>query len=275
MAYAMLALALIIENALEFVFSIVAVTNPLEINFYMDLVIAALALVFIAVLNFAVAVSQIKFGKVILNVFVAWAALVLFVHANGWLITGYQLTSYSIISSPGPLSILWLTYAFFTCAAAPILLLLGLNGPRPKESWSAFKGIIWISGTVVGTAALRLAGIEASTGALLSISAGICMLVLLNEKEQYFISFETSPTLQIKRALLKWKVLYRLSRTSKLDLQNWNRIMQKTMIEDAMKHSDNNFNKAASFIGIPESTLRDRYNKYASQEEEQNIKIPS
>lgn len=269
-AFVILSLVLILQNSLEFLTSLFLASDPATATPYVHAVIASLYILVLSIVHISVVITQKKYGgEELFLFFSAWVLLLGLFHANGILIDSFQLTSFSIISVPGPTYPLLLLYAASAMACVLYLMVRGLRSKDREiqvKSWVALKALSAIIVVILGVVVLRVLGFNSSTAVALPIASTIFLWVLLLDRSDEFLSFEHSWRDQMAIFFIKWKTLFILARKKNINPIEWSDAAEKSIVMGAMKRTSVK-QEAADLLEIKRTTFNRKLDKYKEPEE--------
>lgn len=267
-AFTILSVTLIFQHSLEFIVSLFLVYNPSAIAPYMHVFMASMYIMGMAMMNVCRTVAKSQLADFSFKVLVLMTVGIVFLHSNGLLFGDFQLTKYSVISSPGKYQGIWHMYAAILMTTITGTLLGGVfseDKEIKRRSWVSVKALSPIIVCVVGVVFLQLLGIQASTAIVLPIASAIMLAILMLEEKNELVVFEENIKDQWARFVIKLRigsyVLFNWHGTDRKDLLL---NIDLILVNGAMKRKKTTID-AAGFLKIPRNTLNNLRQKEASQ----------
>lgn len=266
-AFTLLSLVLIFQHALEFVISLLLVFNSANISPYMHIFMASLYLMALAMMNVSRTVADSRLSLFTFKLLSALTIVIALLHASGVLFGEFQLTKYSVISSPGKYQGIWHMYAAILMTAITGTLLGGVfsdEKEKVRRSWVAISAFSPIIICVVAVVLLQVLGFEASTAIALPIASSLMLAILMLEERNEFIVFEENLRDQWARFVIKLRVgLYVLFYWHGTNRKELLRNIDSILVTGAMKRKKTTID-AAEFLSIPRNTLNNLRQKEAN-----------
>lgn len=254
-AFYLVCLALIAQNALEFLSAFTFSTNPAIASYFVDGVMFSLYLFAASLIYFCVTVAQLHHAKLISLLFAAFAVVVAAVHASGLLIASYKAVGYTIISNEGPLYPVFQVYILSVISVLLGTLVYGMTRDNPdikNRCKTTLIGIAPICALGVGVIVFRLLGFNSSTAIVMPIASTFFVWVLMLDQQGQFITFQ-----------IKWRIIWKLATNIKnLNLNEWADEVEKQLVLEAMRTENNNKSAAARLLGSNQTTFHRKADKY-------------
>ena len=257
-AFTILSLILILQHSLEFVISLLLVSNPDSIVPAMHVFMATLYFMALAMMNMAKTIVGSKLADFAFNVLAVMTAGIMLMHANGMLFQSFTLTEYSVISTPSEYQGIWFMYASILLTSIAGVLVSGVyddNKEVNRRSWVAIKALSPIIICSMSVVILRQFGINASTAIALPFASSIMLAILMLEEKNEFLVFEENLKDRWARTVIKLRVgFYVLFNWHGTDRKELLKTIDTILITGAMKRKST-ASDAAEFLNIPRNTL--------------------
>lgn len=254
-AFYIVCLALIAQNALEFLSAFTFSTNPAVAAYFVDGVMFSLYIFAAALIYFCATVAQLGYGKFIISLYAAFGLLVGTLHLSGTLITGYDRVGYTIISIEGAMYPVFQIYILSVIFGILTILIRGIMSPAQDiqaRCKTTLLGIAPICAMGVGVVVFRLLGFNSSSAIVMPLASTFFVWILLLDQRGEFITFR-----------VKWRIIWKLATNIKnLNLADWAEEVEKQLVLEAMRTEGNNKSAAARLLGSNQTTFHRKAEKY-------------
>jgi len=248
-------IALIAQNALEFLSAFTFSANPVIASYFVDGVMFSLYFFAAALVYFCVTVAQIQSARLISSLFAGFALLVGALHLSGQLIDGYVAVGYTIISNEGALYPVFQVYILSVILTLLVTLMHGIIKAEPEiqaRCKTTLLAIAPICGTGVGVIVFRMLGFNSSSAIVMPIASTFFVWVLMLDQRGEFITFR-----------VKWRIIWKLAINIKnLNLTDWAEEVEKQLVLEALRTEGNNKSAAARLLGSNQTTFHRKAEKY-------------
>lgn len=254
-AFYLVCLALIAQNALEFLSAFTFAANHAIASYFVDGVMFSLYIFAAALIYFCVTVAQLRHGKLIVSLFAGFATLVGALHLSGLLIEGYIPAGYTIISVEGALYPVFQLYILSVIIALLGILVYGIQSSAPEiqaRCKTTLFAIAPICAVGVGVIVLRLLGFNSSSAIVMPLASTFFVWILMLDQRGEFIMFR-----------VKWRIIWKLATNIKnLNLTDWAEEVERQLVLEAMRTENNNKSAAARLLGSNQTTFHRKAEKY-------------
>lgn len=254
-AFYIVCLALIAQNALEFLSAFTFGANPAIAKYFVDGVMFSLYVFAAALVYFCATVAQLRHSKIVISLYAAFALLVGALHLSGTLITGYDRVGYTIISLEGGMYPVFQIYILSVIAGILTILIRGIMSPTLEiraRCKTTLLGIAPICAMGVGVVVFRLLGFNSSSAIVMPLASTFFVWILLLDQRGEFITFR-----------VKWRIIWKLATNIKnLNLAEWAEEVEKQLVLEAMRTEGNNKSAAARLLGSNQTTFHRKAEKY-------------
>jgi len=261
-AFNIVCIAMILQNTFEFLGYFTASNNSVLSGLMVDGVMLSLYFVVASSFVFCCMVSGVRFARLITKI--AWCSFAILVclHFSGLIVTGYSITSYTIISVEGLLYPVFQLYVIAAIVTAMYSLSIGARSHSLEVSIRSKKvllGMAPIAFIGLSVVMLRIVGFNSSTALLMPIVTTLFVWVILLDRR-----------IDILTIRIKWKIIWSLVITIRnIKLSEWLELVEKQIIMEALRSQKNNKSAAAKLIGANKTTFHRKLEKYASAEKTQ------
>ena len=252
----LLVIALIAQNCFEFLGYLTYASDTVFSGYMVDGVLISMYAVGASVVMLVMRVCQISSGKLISSVFAGLAGLLVVLHASGLIVSGYSQVGYTIISEEGPLYALFSLYLLSVVGLALVTLIRSRHSKvreirdRSRVTLMAIAPLCLVAVGVIG---FRAIGFNSSSALAMPFASTLFVWVLMIDERGDYLRFK-----------LKWTVLTKLAlRASDIKLSSWNLLIEKMLIEEAMRVCHNNKSEAARLLGLNKTTFHRKAERYA------------
>lgn len=258
-AFNLVCIALILQNALEFLSAFLFTANP-DIAFnFVDGVMFSLYFFAAALVYFSVTVAQPRYASQLAGLFAAFGMLVAGLHLSGLLVAGYTPVGYTIISQPGPLYWVFKLYIIGVVLTSLGTLFRGAITASPElqaRCKTSLLAILPVCALGLGVIVLRSLGYSASTAIAMPIASTLFVWILMMDQRGEFVTFK-----------VKWSIIFRLATNIKnLKLADWADEVEKLLIIEAMRTTKNNKSAAARLLGSNQTTFHRKAEKHLEKQ---------
>ena len=254
-AFYIVCLALIAQNALEFLSAFTFGANPAIAAWFVDGVMFSLYLFAASLIYFCVTVAQLRHAKYYIAFFAGFALLVAGVHLSGLLIESYVAVGYTIISNEGvlyPIFQIYILSVILTILGTLIYGMLSESAEVKARCKSTLIAIAPICALGLGVVLFRLMGFNSSSAILMPIASTFFVWILMLDQRGQFITFQ-----------VKWRIIFKLATNIKnLNLSEWAEEVEKQLVLEAMRTEGNNKSAAARLLGSNQTTFHRKAEKY-------------
>jgi hypothetical protein len=255
-AFVLLCLFFVFQNAVEFLgyFTYLKSTSLGEL--FVHLYLLATYFVFPSLLVFSLALTGSKwFARMRLAAY-SLSCLFALAHAGGFVVDGFIFLGWSVITEPGPLYWIVMSYILLCCAFAVLHLVYQLQTNTSQEVRQNARVALWAFTPIIAVAAgvlgLRLLGFNSSSAVSLPIATVVFLYIMLLHTNGNLFWFST----KLKSILVIMKMDHNVSFDAIICE------LEKVRIHEALKLTEGQQNHAAELLGIPASTLNKRLHKY-------------
>lgn len=267
-AFNIVCLALITQNALEFLSAFSYGANPAIAFYFVDGVMFSLYGFAAALVYFCVTVAQRSYAPLLSRLFASGAALVAGLHLSGLLISGYEVLGYTIISIEGVAYPAFQLYILAVILAAFGSLLHGYMTGTPEiksRCQTTLLAIAPICALGIGVIVLRILGYNASTAIAMPIASTFFAWVLMLDQRGEFVTFK-----------VKWRIIWKLATNiHNLRLADWAEEVEKQLVLEALRTEHNNKSAAARLLGTNQTTFHRKAEKYLARPAKKLRKHPA
>ena len=254
-AFYLVCLALIAQNALEFLSAFIFGANPSIADYFVDGVMFSLYILAAALIFFCATVAQVRRSRLIVGFYAGFAALVGVLHLSGSLVTGYEASGYTLISIEGPLYPVFQIYILSVITGLVTILVRGMMSPAPEvqaRCRTTLLGIAPICAVGLGVVIFRLMGFNSSAAIIMPLASTFFVWILMLDQRGEFITFQ-----------VKWRIIWKLATNIKnLNMAEWAEEVEKQLVLEAMRTERNNKSAAARLLGSNQTTFHRKAEKY-------------
>lgn len=256
--FSLVCISMVLQNAFEFLISITYSSDPrLATQFLHSEMLSIIFLAF-CLLIFSLIVTKKKYIKSIAAIFGIWALVCACLLFTGQLVLGYEQTGYSVISIPGPYYQVFNFYAFVTFQFLLLILVYSAFTENSKVRERSRQVLIAISPIfllILFIQLTRLMGFNSSTAVFMPLTTTFFVAMMVFYQSGSIVIFK-----------IKWKAIWKLAVTMRnVKLNEWVGLVEKLLVEEAMREKANNQTEAAKLIGSNQSTISRKFKKYESQ----------
>lgn len=254
-AFNLVCIALILQNALEFLSAFIYGSNPALALYFVNGVMFSLYFFAATLVYFSVTVAQTHYANLVAGLFGCLALLVAALHLGGLLISGFTPLSYTIISVPGPMYWVLQVYIFGVVLTTLVTLSSVAFSASPETQercQTTLFAVTPICALGIGVIVLRALGYNASTAIAMPLASTIFVWVLMLDQRGEFITFK-----------VKWRINFKLALNMKnLKLADWAEELEKQLFIEAMHAARNNNSAAARLLGCNQTTFHRKAEKH-------------
>jgi hypothetical protein len=262
-AFNLLCIVLIFRSALDFLSATLYATNPDITYQLMDGSMLGTIFFGVALVYFSVTVAQIRYASQLVGLFAASGILVACLQPLGLLASGYTAVSYTIIREPGPM--FWVFKLHIMGAALTSLgtLIWGAITASPEQQArckTSLIAILPLCALALGVLILRAEGYNASASIGVAFVSTFFVWILMMDERGEFVTFK-----------VKSSIIFRLVTNIKnLKLDDWADEVEKLLIIEAMRATNNNKSAAARLLSINQTTFHRKAEKHLEKEKSDN-----
>ena len=254
-AFNLICIALITQNALEFLSAFTYAANPEVATYFLDGLMFSLYASAAALVYFSLTVAQVKFIRPLSTLFLLFAVAIGGLHATGYIVDGYIPLGYTIISNEGVLYPAFEAFILAVIAVSIGTLFMGRrsnNQEIQSRSKTALLAIAPICLLGVGVIALRIIGFNSSSGIFMPLATTFFVWILMLDQRGEFVTFN-----------VKWRIIWKLATNIKsLKLADWAGEVEKQLVLEAMRTKNNNKSAAAKLVGSNQTTFHRKAEKH-------------
>lgn len=254
-AFYLVCLALIAQNALEFLNAFIFGANPAIAGYFPDGVMFSLYFFAASLIFFCATVAQVRRIKFVVGFYAVFTAIVGALHLSGSLISGYKAVGYTLISIEGPLYPVFQVYLLCLIAGLVTLLVRGIVNSSPEiqaRCKTTLIGIAPICAVGVGVVVLRMMGFNSSSAIVMPLASTFFVWILMLDQRGDFITSQ-----------VKWRIIWKLATNIKnLNMAEWAEDVEKQLVLEAMRAERNNKSAAARLLGSNQTTFHRKAEKY-------------
>lgn len=251
----LLILALIAQNCFEFLGYLTWVSNPGFSAYLVDGLFISLYAVVAAAVFLVMRVSESTHGRFVSSLFAAFGLVLAVLHSQGLIASAYEQVGYTIISVEASLYPLFSLYVIAAVLVSLWTLVKGSLGrakpikDRCRVTLLAIAPLFAVGFSVV---VLRQMGFNASTALAMPLASTLLVWILMVDERGDYLSFK-----------IKWAILLKLAfNTKDISLNNWTNMVEKMLVLEAMRGTDNNKSEAARLIAINKTTFHRKAEKH-------------
>ena len=241
-------LALIAQNAFEFLTGFMIANTGQIPTLMVDGVFISLYLVAGSLVYFCMTVTQARFGQWISLGFAGFTALIVMLHFSGLIAQGYIVLGYTIISNEGafyPLFQLFVVSALLTSIGSLFLGMRWGDDTVRERSKTTLIAIAPLAIVGLGVVALRLLGFDSSSALVMPIASTFFLWILMLDERGEFVTFK-----------VKWRIIFKLATNmNSLKLREWDKEVERQLILEALRTTNNNKAAAAKLLGANQTTF--------------------
>ncbi|PCJ23584.1 MAG: hypothetical protein COA96_11595 [SAR86 cluster bacterium] len=253
-----LVLALICQNSFEFLSYLSWANDPTFSAYMVGGVFVSLFAVAAAAISLIMKVSESAHGKLISMTYAAFGLVLVALHSQGLIVSGYEQVGYTIIAVEGTWYSLFSIYVLTAVFIALGTLIKGSLASNRQVKDRCRVTLIAITPLCIvafGVVALRQLGFNSSTALAMPLASTLLVWVLMVDERGDFL-----------RLKIKWAILLKLAASSKdIDLNNWSNQVEKMLILEALRGTGNNKSEAAKLVALNKTTFHRKAEKYLAE----------
>jgi len=260
-AFTLITLALILQNATEFVGFFTFGTNYAFSYVVMVVVLFSLVLVFASLANLVLTVIEHKQRRLFQKAYIGMVAVITLLLLNGSIYQGFVISGTSVISEQGPAFPIFLTYAIATMLLCVYWLWKGISNKDheiARRSHVTLMAVLPIIIVSVGVPFLRLFDFETSTAYFMPLASTYFVWILMHDERGDFITFK-----------LKWvRVWFFIKLAIKtavsgddVKIKNLLEQTERMLLIEGMKSCGSNMSATARLLGTSHSSVSRKLKK--------------
>ena len=260
-AFALVCISMVLLNTFEFLVSITYHIDPYLATWLLHGEMLSIIFLAFCLPTFCLTVAEIKFTRPISILFGFGALVCTSLLLTGQLVLGYVQAGYSVISIPGPFYIAlnsFVTLAVLSILAILVYASLMKNGDVQSRSRQVLIAIAPVCLIALMVQVLRFKGFNSSTAVYMPIATTFFVAMMVLYQSGRIVIFK-----------IKWTVIWKLAVSMQdVKLSEWLGLVEKLLIKQAMRESDNNQTEAAKLIKSNQTTVGRKFKKYERDGEE-------
>lgn len=253
----LLILVLIAQNCFEFLGYFTYANDSVFSGYMVDGVLISIYALAAACVHLVMRVCQVGRANQVSSLFAAAAGLLVVLHASGLIVEGYTKLDYTIISMEGPLYPLFASYMLVAIGTCLVTLAVSVKSKVKEIKGRAkvtFIAIVPMCLVGAGVLIFRALGFDSSSALIMPFASTMFVWMLMIDERGDYLRFK-----------LKWVILAKLALHSKdIKLTSWNSLIERMLIEEAMRVTHNNKSEAARILGLNKTTFHRKADRYAA-----------